>query len=76
MHLTANALGLHLQVFMASTESDLESTFRAMVQQKADALDVMPDPFFVGQRELLTLLAARQGIPAMYPMREFVEVGG
>jgi putative ABC transport system substrate-binding protein len=45
-------------------------------EQSADAIIVASDPFFVTQREQLAALAARYGIPAIYPFREEVEAGG
>ena len=39
-------------------------------------LIVASDPFFLTRREQFAALAARHGIPAIYPFREFVAVGG
>ena len=36
----------------------------------------MPDPFNVENRELIIALAARYGVPAIYPNRFFTESGG
>src|SRR5215469_8598949 len=52
----ADALGLRLQVLTAHTEPDLEAAFGIMVQQRADALAVIADPFFFGRREQLVAL--------------------
>jgi putative ABC transport system substrate-binding protein len=46
------------------------------VRDRADALFVVPDAFFVSRRVQLATLAARHAIPATYPSREVVEVGG
>jgi len=37
---------------------------------------VKPDPLFISQRERLVTLAAHHAIPAIYPLREFVVLGG
>ena len=55
----ANALGLHLEVLTASAEGDLEAAFKIMVQQRADALVMIADPFFIVRREQVIALAAR-----------------
>ena len=72
----ADALKQHLEVLTASTESDLEAAFVTMVQDRVGALIVAPDPFFFGQREQLVELAARHAMPAIYPSRLFVDLGG
>jgi putative tryptophan/tyrosine transport system substrate-binding protein len=72
----ADALGLRLQVLTAHTEADLEAAFGIMVQQRADALLVIADPFFSARREQFVALAAGHAIPAIYPFRWFPERGG
>jgi putative tryptophan/tyrosine transport system substrate-binding protein len=72
----ADALGLRLQALTAHTEADLEAAFGTMVQQRADALVVIADPFFYARRERLVALAAQCAIPAIYPSRWFTECGG
>jgi putative ABC transport system substrate-binding protein len=37
---------------------------------------VSPDPFFVNRRAQLVTLAARYALPVIYPIREFVDIGG
>jgi putative tryptophan/tyrosine transport system substrate-binding protein len=72
----ANALGRRLEVLTASTEGDLEAAFTTMVSRQAGALIVMPDPLFFARREQLVALAARYGVPTIYFVREFTEIGG
>ena len=72
----ADALGLRLQVLTAHTEADLESAFGIMVQQRADAMLVTADPFFIAQREQIVALAAGHAIPAIYAFRWFTDRGG
>jgi putative ABC transport system substrate-binding protein len=47
-----------------------------MATRGVGALYVGTGPFTTSNREQLTELAARNAIPAMYPLREFVAVGG
>src|SRR5215472_12848857 len=72
----ADALGLHVEVLTASAEGDLEPAFRIMAQQRADALVMIVDPFFIAWRKQFTALAARWATPAIYPIRWFADVGG
>ena len=47
-----------------------------MVQQRADALIMIVDPFFIAWRKQFTALAACWATPAIYPVRWFADVGG
>ena len=76
MQAAADALGLRLQVLTAHTEAHLEAAFAIMVQQRADALLVIADPFFIARREQVVALAASHAMPAIYPFSWFPECGG
>ncbi|HUK11318.1 MAG TPA: ABC transporter substrate-binding protein [Stellaceae bacterium] len=73
---TAHALGIELHTVPASAESDFETAFATMSQLRADALVITPDVFFSGRSEQLAARALRQGLPAFYEFRPFVEAGG
>src|SRR6516225_10264379 len=72
----ADALGLRLQVLTAHTEADLEAAFAILVQQRADALLVIADPFFIARREQFVALASGCAKPAIYPLRSYPKLGG
>jgi putative ABC transport system substrate-binding protein len=72
----ARALGKQIHVFQASTESELDSGFAALVQQQPHALFVASGPFFLARRKELVALADRHRIAAIYPLREFAAAGG
>ena len=72
----ARATGQHLIVFDVNSAADIESAFATMAARGAGALYVGTGPFTTSHRELLTGLAARNAIPAMYSLREFVVAGG
>jgi ABC-type uncharacterized transport system substrate-binding protein len=72
----ARAIGLQIQVLNASTSREIEAAFATLVRDRADALFVAPDTFFISRRVQFTTLAARHGIPAAYSTREEVEAGG
>ena len=72
----ARAKGVRLDIHKASSEGEIDAAFASLVQQKAGALLVGADPFFVGRREQLVALAARHAVPAIYELREFAAAGG
>jgi ABC-type uncharacterized transport system substrate-binding protein len=72
----ARSLGQAMTVLSASNESELDTAFAVMAQQRADALVVASDTFFVWRRDQLVGLAARHALPAMYYLREFAQAGG
>ena len=72
----AAAIGQQLRIFDASTESDIETAFAALLQQRADALLIGNDAFFVNRREQIVALAARHAVPTIYTFRSFAESGG
>jgi putative ABC transport system substrate-binding protein len=70
------ALGRQTLVLNATVESDIDTAFATVVQQRANALMVQADPFFLNRRNQFVALAARHAMPTMYPLREFVAAGG
>jgi putative ABC transport system substrate-binding protein len=72
----ARATGQQLIVFDVNSAADIENAFATMAARGVGALYVGTGPFTTSHREQLTALAARNAIPAMYPLREFVAVGG
>jgi putative ABC transport system substrate-binding protein len=72
----ASALGLEVKVVEASSSREIDAAFSSLVQQRAGALLVSADPYFTSRRVQFATLANRAGIPAMFSIREYVEVGG
>jgi putative tryptophan/tyrosine transport system substrate-binding protein len=72
----ARAIGLQITVLNAGTSREIEAAFATLVRDRADALFVAPDSFFVSRRVQFATLATRHGIPAVYTTREHVEAGG
>ena len=60
----------------ASTASQIEAAFGAMKQERAGALIVLPDSFFLAQARRIAELAAQHRLPTMFWTREPVESGG
>jgi putative tryptophan/tyrosine transport system substrate-binding protein len=72
----AQALGLNLTVFHAGTPEDIDAAFTTLAGQHVRAFVVSADPLFLDQRDRLSALAARHGIPAIYSDRAYVAAGG
>jgi putative tryptophan/tyrosine transport system substrate-binding protein len=72
----AAVLGQELRFFYASNESELDTAFRALAQQRVDALLVGNDVFFTNQREQIVGLSAHHAVPTIYAFRQFAESGG
>jgi ABC-type uncharacterized transport system substrate-binding protein len=54
----------------------IETVISAQAREPNGGLVVMPDSFTSFHRAEITLLAARYGLPAVYPTRIFAELGG
>src|SRR6516164_8189433 len=72
----ARTLGLRGQVLKADTDDEINAAFENIVRERPDALFAAATAFFVARRVQLTQLAAFHQLPAAYPIRDFVEVGG
>jgi putative ABC transport system substrate-binding protein len=72
----ARTLGLRLRILKARIESDFDTAFATIVQQRAGALLVASDPFLFSRREQLVALAAHHMVPAIYQFRQNAAVGG
>jgi putative ABC transport system substrate-binding protein len=72
----ANALGLQIQILNASDGDEIDAAFTTLVSDRADALFVGPDAFFVSRRVQIAILAARHMVPAIYTIRDYAEAGG
>jgi putative ABC transport system substrate-binding protein len=72
----ARAKKVRIEILKASTESEIDAAFAALVQLKAGALIVTSDPAFFARRDQLLTLASRDVVPAIYAWREFATAGG
>jgi putative ABC transport system substrate-binding protein len=74
--IAARALGLRLFVVNAGSERDFDTAFASLAQQRVEALLIVGNALFTGQRYRLVAVAARYVLPTIYPLREFVTAGG
>src|SRR5262245_16351684 len=73
---TARSMGLKTNVSRADTSDEINSAFAALARERPDALFVASSAFLTSRRIQIVQLAARHGIPATYPGRQYVDVGG
>jgi putative tryptophan/tyrosine transport system substrate-binding protein len=70
------ALGVRLQFVEARGPADFDRAFSDMTTARAGALTVLASNMLLGERRRLVDLAAKNRLPAVYPLREFVDAGG
>jgi putative ABC transport system substrate-binding protein len=76
VEVAASAHGVRLLSVNASSTSEIETAFADIVQQRADALLVSSDGFFLTHPDQIVTLAARHAVPAIYGWRQAMAVGG
>jgi putative ABC transport system substrate-binding protein len=76
MQTAATAVGARIEVFSASTITEIDGAFASIADAKIEALFVSPSIFFTNRRVQFATLATRYALPAVYAGRDFVEVGG
>jgi putative ABC transport system substrate-binding protein len=69
-------IGRPVEIVPASTNSKIDEAFASLEQKRIDALLVDSAGLFVRRRVQVVTLAAHYRMPAIYPRREFVEIGG
>ena len=72
----ARALGVRLQFVEARGPENFDRAFSEMTRAAAGALTVLQSGVFNTERKRLVALAAKNPLPAVYTLREFVDAGG
>jgi len=72
----ASARDVRLLIENASRASEIETAFEDLVQQRADALLVSSDGFFLTHPSQIVALAAQHAVPAIYGWRQAMAAGG
>ena len=72
----AQAIGQQLVSLDVSNDRDIETAFATLVNRGAGALLVGSGTFLTSNAERVVALAARYGLPAIYPQREAAMAGG
>jgi putative tryptophan/tyrosine transport system substrate-binding protein len=76
MQAAVAAIGQHIETFTASTNREIDAGFASVVQKGTEALVVANSALFESSRTQLTTLATYHRLPAIYPTRAFILVGG
>jgi putative tryptophan/tyrosine transport system substrate-binding protein len=72
----ARSLGFRIEVFNASTESEIDTAFAGVSARGLGALLIAGNTLFTSRREQISILAARYALPTMYTVGEFANAGG
>lgn len=72
----ARELGVQLQFVEARGPADFERAFSEMTSARTSALIVLSSNMLVSERRRLVDLVARNRLPTMYNVREYVDAGG
>jgi len=72
----AHSLGLTTRVYGVSGVADFQKVFEGASKERVGAIQVLPSPWFNGQRALLIDLAAKHRLPAFYEFSNYVTDGG
>jgi putative ABC transport system substrate-binding protein len=73
---TARTLGLHLILVNARTESELETAFATLSQERVGAVLVGNSALYNRHTDKVAALATRHTLPAIFPYREYALAGG
>ncbi len=73
---TGRALGVRVQALEVPGPDDLESAFRAAVEEGADALIVVGVGFIIRHRQRIVDLEVKSRLPAMHTHKRWVPAGG
>ena len=68
--------GVHLVLANASTSDEIDTAFADLAQRRVDALQVSGDGFLLTHPDQIVTLTARYAVPAIYPYRQYMTVGG
>lgn len=76
IRLAAQPLAVQLTVLEARTVPEIAAAFQRLSSLKPDALVVMPDPWLLSQRASIVEQTMSQRLPAMFHLRQYLDIGG
>src|SRR5438105_8651405 len=72
----ATVVDQRIILLKAGSETEIDAAFERVVHERANAMLVAHEPYFLSRREQFISQAAHHKIPAIYEFREFVLDGG
>ena len=72
----ARSFGIESTHTTVSSAAEIDDAIAALSRRPDSGLIVMPDVFMTNHRDLITALATRHALPAIYSFRYFAEGGG
>lgn len=76
LQVPARGLGIQLHSLEARSSNDFGKVFEEAARMRAGALAIMPNPVFVTNLKRLADLAAKNRLPSIFHVTDFVKVGG
>jgi putative ABC transport system substrate-binding protein len=73
---TASSLGIEAIPSPVAGADDIERTIAGFAQKPNGGLIILPSTTLLKHRDLVIVLAARHGLPAVYAIRDFIPAGG
>ena len=72
----ARTLGMRLQLVKVRGPGDIDRAFSDMTKERADGLTLLGGRMLFEERGRVVRLAAKKRLPAVYGLKEYVDVGG
>jgi putative tryptophan/tyrosine transport system substrate-binding protein len=76
LHAAARVLGQEIVVLAGSNDQEIDSSFATVARRRIGALIVTADGFLISRQDRIVALAARNAVPTMYPLSQYVTAGG
>jgi putative tryptophan/tyrosine transport system substrate-binding protein len=76
LEVASRAINQRIYVLKAGNDTELDTAFAALVQQKVGALLVAADPYFDTRRDRFIAFAEKNRLPTMYQFRDYAVAGG
>ena len=72
----ARSLGVQLQILEVRGPDEFDNAFEAAKKERAGALNVLSSAFLTAHRKKIVELAAKNRLPAIYNVQQYLEDGG